>query len=243
MLSGWAFEVVDTIAVGLPLGTPFGVGVDAGGNVFFSDASSGLIKEIVAESQYHELDKLGVSITSPGGVAVDESGNLYVSDASNVYKVAAAGGYSALTTLASGFNHPLRVAVDGSGNVFVADTGNNAVKEILPSGTVNTLGGSYSSPSGHRRRRQRQRLRRRYRQRRDRRADRRRRLCLDHAGRQRLQPPGPMSRSTMPATSSSPTRAIMQSRRSWRHRRCCSPPCCPARVRSSCPIPQPSSPA
>src|SRR5262245_50408083 len=51
------------------------------------------------------------------------------------------------TTLGSGFSTPTGVAVDGAGNVFVADTGHDAVKKILPNGTILTLG-SFSRPSG-----------------------------------------------------------------------------------------------
>jgi streptogramin lyase len=34
------------------------------------------------------------------------------------------------------FYTPAGVAVDGSGNVYVADSGNNALKKIIPDGTV-----------------------------------------------------------------------------------------------------------
>jgi sugar lactone lactonase YvrE len=57
----------------------------------------------------------------------------------------------AQSTLGSGFSTPQGVATDGAGNVFVADTGNNAVKEILASGSysvVRTLGGDFSGPQG-----------------------------------------------------------------------------------------------
>ena len=50
--------------------------------------------------------------------------------------------------LGSGFNFPGAVAVDGAGDVFVADTGNNAVKEILPGGTIKTIGSGFNTPEG-----------------------------------------------------------------------------------------------
>ena len=43
---------------------------------------------------------------------------------------------------------PSGVAVDAAGDVFVADTGNNAVKEVLPDGTILTIGSGFSGPSG-----------------------------------------------------------------------------------------------
>jgi hypothetical protein len=51
-------------------------------------------------------------------------------------------------TIGSGFNQPYGVAVDGSGDVFVADWGNNAVKEVLPSGAIQAIGSGFNEPTG-----------------------------------------------------------------------------------------------
>ncbi len=40
------------------------------------------------------------------------------------------------------------MAVDAAGDVFVADSGNNAVKEVLPNGTINTIGSGFAFPAG-----------------------------------------------------------------------------------------------
>ena len=40
------------------------------------------------------------------------------------------------------------MAVDAAGDVFVADTGNNAVKEVLPDGTITTIGSGFNDPTG-----------------------------------------------------------------------------------------------
>ena len=40
------------------------------------------------------------------------------------------------------------MAVDAAGDVFVADTGNNAVKEVLPNGTIKTIGSGFNGPTG-----------------------------------------------------------------------------------------------
>jgi hypothetical protein len=52
------------------------------------------------------------------------------------------------TTLGSGFSNPFGVAVDAAGDVFVTDHGNNAVKEILPGGTIQTIGSGFLIPYG-----------------------------------------------------------------------------------------------
>jgi sugar lactone lactonase YvrE len=52
------------------------------------------------------------------------------------------------STLGSGFSLPDGVAVDAVGDIFVADAGHNAVKEVLPDGTIRTLGSGFNIPAG-----------------------------------------------------------------------------------------------
>ena len=40
------------------------------------------------------------------------------------------------------------MAVDAAGDVFVADRGKSAVKEILPNGTIKTIGAHFKDPTG-----------------------------------------------------------------------------------------------
>ena len=49
---------------------------------------------------------------------------------------------------ARGSTIPTGVAVDAAGDVFVADYGHSAVKEVLPDGTINTIGSGFSHPEG-----------------------------------------------------------------------------------------------
>jgi NHL repeat len=52
--------------------------------------------------------------------------------------------------IGSGFNQVHGVAVDAAGDVYVADSGNNAVKKVLPNGTIVTLpsGSGFNFPTG-----------------------------------------------------------------------------------------------
>jgi sugar lactone lactonase YvrE len=100
----------------------------------------------------------------PTGVAVGvDNGNVYlvVADTGNnaIRKVLADGTVSTLAgdgTAGSAdsvpgparFNQPAGVALDPGGDVLVADQGNNALREILPDGTVSTLAGAFSAPAG-----------------------------------------------------------------------------------------------
>ena len=142
-----------TVTLGSGFIHPFGVAVDAGGNVFVVDTDNSAVKEIVASGGYSTIKTLGSGFANPRGVAVDAAGNLFIADTGNnaVKEIVASSGYVTVKTLAGGFDVPQGVAVDASGNVFVGDTGNNMVKVILASGgyvTVKTLAGGFNAPIG-----------------------------------------------------------------------------------------------
>jgi hypothetical protein len=137
-----------------PLGSgfnqPYGVAVDASGNVFVADMNNNLVKEIVANTggagvgkvnSISTVNPLGSGFNQPSGVAVDASGNVFVADSNNSAVkeiVANTGGAgigkvnsnSTVNPLGSGFSSPTDVVVDASGNLFVSDYSNNTVTEI-----------------------------------------------------------------------------------------------------------------
>jgi hypothetical protein len=122
-------NTVTTIAAsGLSL--PFGVAVDAAGNVYIADTLNSAIKEwMTADDLVTPIIDRGLA--QPRRVAVDGGGNVYIADPpNNVVKewMAASGAVIALAS--TGLNYPWAVAVDGAGNVYIADTGNNAIKEL-----------------------------------------------------------------------------------------------------------------
>ncbi len=148
-----------TVPITLTGGTnssPDSVALDGNGNVYFADASSNSLKEIVAVGGVipatPAVSTVATGFNSPHGVAVDGSGNLFVLDTNSgtVKEIVAVGGVipgsPTPITVASGFSSPLGIAVDGGGNIYVADTGNTALKEVLAvngvipaSPTINTL--------------------------------------------------------------------------------------------------------
>ena len=146
--------------------TPYGVAVDAVGNVYVSDTGNHRIRKITSAGQVTTLagsgqsgyaDGTGTSTQfySPHGVAVDAASNVYISDAGNhrIRKITLAGQVTTLAgsgqsgyadgagTLAQ-FNYPLGAAVDASGNVYVADYFNHRIRKITSAGQVTTLAGS-----------------------------------------------------------------------------------------------------
>lgn len=149
--------------VGSGFSLPYGVAVDASGNVFVSDSGNNAVKEITAASGYATVITLapagGVSI--PLGLAVDASGNVFFADDDPtgsppiaVKEITAASGYTTVNTLSRALGDVQGVAVDGSDNLFVVDPYSGEAAEIVAAGgytTVNILelpaGDSLNVPS------------------------------------------------------------------------------------------------
>jgi hypothetical protein len=142
------------------LNNPFGVAVDAAGNLFIADsfngrirrvdAATGIISTVAGDGNYGFSGDGGpatsASLVQPSGVAVDTSGNLIITDSGNarIRKVDALTGF--ISTVAgdgffgfSGDGGPATsasisssygVAVDACGSLFIADQGNLRIRKV-----------------------------------------------------------------------------------------------------------------
>lgn len=133
---------------------PFGLTVDAAGNVYVADSYNHAIRKIAPNGAVTTFVGMAGVLGSadgtgsaarfyfPRGVAADGNGKLYVADTTNEtirlvspegLVVTAAGlhgqwGFVDGTGSAARFQTPSGVAVDSGGNVYVSDAGNDAIR-------------------------------------------------------------------------------------------------------------------
>jgi sugar lactone lactonase YvrE len=141
---------------------PWGIAVDAKGNVFATilgsyilkiDAS-GKVSTLAGSTESGDVDGQGASarFNWPFGIALDKDGNLYVTDSFNhkIRKITPDGIVSTLAGSTGGykdgagtnaqFGSPMDVATDGGGNVYVTD--GNRIRKVTSDGQVSTVAGS-----------------------------------------------------------------------------------------------------
>ena len=138
------------------LSNPYGLAVDAAGNLYIADSSNNRIREVsggmIATVAGNGAAGFGgdngpatsAHLAYPQDLAVDSAGNLYIADTNNnrIRKVSngviatlagtATYGFSGDNGLATSaqLNNPYGVAVDPAGNLYIADTFNNRVRKV-----------------------------------------------------------------------------------------------------------------
>ena len=149
---------------------PSSVDSDSAGNLYVADRENNRIRRIHTSGEITTLAGTGergysgdggpaaeARLDRPAAVAVDRAGNVYVADTGNqrVRRIDLSGtietyagtgeqGYSGDGGPAEGasLSNPLGLATDAVGNVYVADAGNQRVRRISLSGTIETYAGT-----------------------------------------------------------------------------------------------------
>jgi uncharacterized protein (TIGR03437 family) len=152
------------------LNYPFGVAVDAAGNLYIAEASNSRIRKVTPAGTITTVAGNGqwgysgdggpataASLKAPSGVAVDAAGNLYIAEELNqrIRKVAPAGTITTVAgngiqsfsgdggpATAASLSYPCGVAADAAGNIYVADNGNQRIRKVAPAGTITTAAGN-----------------------------------------------------------------------------------------------------
>ncbi len=153
------------------LNAPYGLAVDAGGNVYIADLGNARIRKVSADGIMSTLagggDTDAGRLSQPRNVALDAAGNLYFSDfgGHSVYRLTTDGalsriagngragsvkdgvaGDAALAPLRS----PAGLAIDRSGVLYIADSGNHRIRKVK-NGLLTTVpqgGALLDTPTG-----------------------------------------------------------------------------------------------
>jgi sugar lactone lactonase YvrE len=154
---------------------PYGVAVDASGNIYIADnhnhrirlvtKSTGIITTVAGNGTAGYRGDGGPATSAglyyPQGIAVDASGNIYIPDyyANRIRLVTRSTGIITAVAGDGAFGYkgdggqatsaslttPSSIAVDASGNMYIADTGNNRIRLVTPKASTASLAPS-SSP-------------------------------------------------------------------------------------------------
>jgi uncharacterized protein (TIGR03437 family) len=156
-------------ATSAQLNLPFGVAVDAAGNLYIAEFGNNRVRKVATNGNIGTIAGNGVSgysgdkgqatsaqLNGPQGVAVDSAGNVFIADSANnrVRMVAPNGVITTVAgTGAAGVSgdggpavnalvgNPVALATDGVGNVYIAD-GSARVRKLFLSGIITTIAGT-----------------------------------------------------------------------------------------------------
>lgn len=135
---------------GTALSTPYGLAVDASGNVWVANESGNSVTKLGPDGSVQATITTG-GIVMPRAVAVDKTGNIWIANTggSSIVELNSSGtplsGSNGFT--AGSINAPVALAIDSGNNVWVANYNGNTVTALNSSGTA--INSSPLSASGN----------------------------------------------------------------------------------------------
>lgn len=157
---------VDGLGTEALFAVPWGIDVDAAGNVYVADTNNQKIRKITPAAVVTTFSGQGFigntnggasssRFNSPSGLAIGPGGALFVTDGYNavIRRVSTIGETSTFagsmpsngtangTGTAARFHFPPGIALDAAGNAYVTDS-NCAIRKITPQGVVSTFAGT-----------------------------------------------------------------------------------------------------
>ncbi len=157
-------------ATSAKLNSPYGVAVDAAGNIYIADAFNQRIRKVNTSGIISTIAGTGTAgfngdgalatatqFWNPTCVRLDATGNIYIADNQNIRirKISTSNIVSTITgngsvgytgdggpATAARISYPAGIWVDNLGNILIADGLNHAVRKINPAGTISTIAGN-----------------------------------------------------------------------------------------------------
>ena len=105
-------------ATATDLNQPFGLAVDAAGDVYIADSQNHCVRMVTPDGNIHAV----AGVPAASGYSGD-------------------GGPARQAKL----NTPFGIALDAAGNLYIADTGNNVIRMVTPDGTISTIAGNHTT--------------------------------------------------------------------------------------------------
>ncbi len=163
----------DGPATSASLSRPFGVALDAAGNLYIADSANNRVRKVSTDGTMATVAGTGTAgfsgdggpankaqLNRPWDVKVDAAGDLFIADYSNsrirmvtpdgVITTIAGDGNSGYTgdgaaAVSARLSFPTGIAIDTNGNIFIADSGNNVVRQLTPTAPSVSSGGVTSA--------------------------------------------------------------------------------------------------
>ena len=117
------------------LDLPFGIFVDAAGNIYIADTFDSVIRVINPGTTPVTI----ANTTIAGGAIEAVAGSYYNAGDGSTCQYGDGTATSAFLCL------PFGVSVAAAGNIFIADYGNSVIREVVPAGTISTVAGTAST--------------------------------------------------------------------------------------------------